>query len=353
MPVNHFSPDDQQKLHKLLARAEKNLRALELFSGYLNLCSRFITLEDVQNLAADCRLSTQEAYRLLCAAACGLDEEEPEDRGMGEEYFRPAIHELDPSECRADPYYQTIRLPNVEKDGWRMGYRRIEPCEAFTADDLLLLPDGREVPQLGYFLEAFDAPMVEQHGREWMTVTPSERSTMLRDVEAAWGNVAVFGLGLGYYAFMTARRPEVSHVTVIERDPAVIDLFTQYILPQFPCKDKISLIQADAYEFAARMQGFDTAYVDIWHDVLDGVEMYLKMKRLEHLNPQTRFLYWIEPSMLAWLRGMALMEIAEKQNGPMMQTIGPVKDYNELCRKLSQDGLRSIAARIPLKVARR
>lgn len=353
MPINHFSPDDQDKLDGLLARAEKNLRALEMFSGYLNLCPRFITQGDVQGLAADCHLSTQEAYRLLCAAACGLDEEEPEDRGMGEEYFRPAIHELNPAECRADPYYQTVRLPSVEKDGWRMGYRRIEPCEAFTADDLLLLQDGREVPQLGYFLEAFDAPMVEQDGREWMTVTPSERSTMLRDVEAARGNVAVFGLGLGYYAFMTARKPEVSHVTVIERDPAVIDLFTQYILPQFPCRDKISLMQADAYDFAAKMQGFDTAYVDIWHDVLDGVEMYLKMKRLEHLNPQTRFLYWIEPSMLAWLRGMALMEIAEKQNGPMMQTIGPVKDYDDLCRKLTQDGLRSIAARIPLEVARR
>lgn len=353
MPLDHFSPEDQEKLQGLLARAEQNLRALELFSGYLNLCPRFITLEDVQSLAADCHLSTQEAYRLLCAAACGLDEEEIDDRGMAEEYFRPAIHELDPAECSTDPYYQTVRLPDVEKAGWHMGYRRIEPCEAFTADDLLLLPDGREVPQLGYFLEAFDAPMVEQDGREWMTVTPSERSTMLKDVEAARGNVAVFGLGLGYYAFMTARKPEVNHVTVIERDPAVIALFTEYILPQLPCRDKISLMQADAYEFAAQMQGFDTAYVDIWHDVLDGVEMYLKMKRLERLNPQTRFLYWIEPSMLAWLRGMALMEIAENQTGPMMQTIGPVKDYDDLCRKLSQDGLRSVAAHIPLEVARR
>ena len=240
----------------------------------------------MQGLAKDCRLSTRDAYRLLCAAACGLDEEaESEDQGMERDYFRPGIHELDPAECRADPYYQTIRLPNVQKNGWRMGYRRIEPCEAFTADNLLLLPDGREVPQLGYFLEAFDAPMVEQDGREWMTVTPSERNTMLGDIAAARGNVAVFGLGLGYYAFMVSQKPEVARVTVIERDPAVIALFREYILP--------------------------------------------------------------------WLRGMALMEIAENETGPMLQTIGPVRDYDDLCEKLSQDGIRRIAARIPLEIARR
>ena len=354
MSVLSFSSGDSRRLDGLLDRAERNLQALELFSGYLNLCPRFITLDDVQGLAKDCRLSTRDAYRLLCAAACGLDEEaESEDQDMERDYFRPGIHELDPAECRADPYYQTIRLPNVQKNGWRMGYRRIEPCEAFTADNLLLLPDGREVPQLGYFLEAFDAPMVEQDGREWMTVTPSERNTMLGDIAAARGNVAVFGLGLGYYAFMVSQKPEVARITVIERDPAVIALFREYILPQFPNRQKITLVQADAYDYAAHMQGFDTAYVDIWHDVLDGVEMYLKMKRLEPASPQTRFLYWIEPSMLAWLRGMALMEIAENKTGPMLQTIGPVRDYDDLCEKLSQDGIRRIAARIPLEIARR
>lgn len=349
-----FSRRDEERLESLLARAERNLRALELFSGYLNLCPRFITLEDVESLASDCRMTTEEAYCLLCAAACGLDEErESEDRGMAKEYFRPAIHELDPAECENDPYYKSIRLPEAETNGWRMGYRRIEPCEAFTSDDLLLLPDGREVPQIGYFMKPFLAPVVEQNGREWMTVTPSERNTMLRDVAAAQGNVAVFGLGLGYYAFMVSQKPEVSQVTVVERDEAVISLFTEYVLPQFPQKQKMTLIHGDAYEYVPQMRGFHVAYVDLWHDVLDGVEMYLKMKRLEPVQPECRFLYWIEPSMLAWLRGMALMEIAEKKAGPMMRTIGPVTNYEDLAERLSQDGLRRIAARIPLEVARR
>ena len=188
-----------------------------------------------------------------------------------------------------------------------------------------------------------------------MTVTPSELSTMTADIRAVSGKVAVFGLGLGYYAFMAARKPEVTRVTVIERDPDVISLFREHVLPAFKNAEKVRVIQEDAYEYAAHMggEGYDYAYVDIWHDVLDGVEMYLKMKRLEALSPGTHFLYWIETSMLCWLRGMALMEISEKKDGPMLDAIGPVKDLEELKRALSQEGLRRLAPRIPLEVTQR
>jgi hypothetical protein len=155
---------------------------------------------------------------------------------------------------------------------------------------------------------------------------------------------------------MVSQKPEVTHVTVVERDPSVISLFEEFILPQFPNRGKITVVEADAYAYAEAMgeKRFDCAYVDIWHDVLDGVNMYLRMKRLEHLSPGTRFLYWIEPSMLAWLRGMALMEIAEGiEDGPMLCTIGEVRSVDELRKKLSDDHLRSIAASIPLEVTKR
>ena len=81
--------------------------------------------------------------------------------------------------------------------------------------------------------------------------------------------------------------------------------------------------------------------------------MYLRMKRLEHLSPETKFLYWIEPSMLAWLRGMALMEVEEKTIGPMLQTLGNIETAEEMKQALTDENLRKIASRIPLEVARR
>lgn len=345
-----------EERNELLARAEENLRALELFSGYLNLCPRYVKAQDVREMTAACGVDEETAVRLLVAAACGLDGDTREaDRAMEERYFRPAIHRLDAALCRDDPYYQTIRLPEISRGEWRMGYKTLDAYEAFTADDLLLLPDGREVPQIGFFSEPFRAPMVEQNGREWMTVTPSEINTMTGDIRAAHGRVAVFGLGLGYYAFMAAQKPEVSRVVVIEREESVISLFRECILPQFPHAGKITVERADAFAYAQAMarEHFDVAYVDLWHDVLDGVPMYLRMKRLERGCPQTVFRYWIEPSMLAWLRGMALMELSEKSPGPMLQTIGVGDTASDMRRRLSNENLRRLADRIPSEVAER
>jgi len=248
-----------------------------------------------------------------------------------------------------------VKLPEISRGTWRMGYRTIEPYELFTSDDIKLLPDGREIPQTGFFTETFRAPIVEENGREWMTVTPSEIHTMTADVDAAYGKVAVFGLGLGYYAFMVSQKTEVTQVVVVEREESVISLFREFILPQFPNHEKISVVQADAYDFARNMaaEEFDCAYVDIWHDVLDGVGMYLRMKRLEHCSPGTKFLYWIEPSMLAWLRGMALMEIAEGTDGPMRRTLGAMESVEDVRQKLSDDYLRATASQIPLEVTER
>lgn len=350
-------PDHEiEKLKRVMETAENNLRALELFSSYLHICPRFVKAEDITSLTSDCGVDVETAQRLLVAAACGLDaEERKQDQIMEEKYFRHAIHLLNAQKCRSDPYYQTIKLPETSRGKWRMGYKTIEAFELFTSDDLKVLADGREIPQTGFFMEDFRAPVVEENGREWMTVTPSEINTMTADINAAFGKVAVFGLGLGYYAFMASEKPDVTEVVVIERDPSVISLFKEFILPQFPHWDKVVVMEADAYVYAERMGGerFDCAYVDIWHDVLDGVEMYLKMKRLEKHSPGTRFLYWIEPSMLAWLRGMALMEIAENTDGPMLQTIGKVHCVDQLMDTLSDENLRRIAPKIPLEVARR
>lgn len=343
------------EMMQILQTAEYNLRALEVFSSYLHICPRFIKAADVQELL-DCGVDTETAVRLLAAAACGLNaEENADDRVLEEQYIRPAIHQLDAAEGQRDPYYQTIRMPQITRGKWRMGYKTIEAYELFTADDLKTLADGREIPQIGFFTEDFRAPVVEENGREWMTVTPSEINTMMSDVRAAFGKVAVFGLGLGYYAFMVSQKENVSEVVVIEREADVISLFREFILPQFPHVEKIRIVEADAYAFAHSMggQGFDCAYVDIWHDVLDGVNMYLRMKRLESCAPGTKFLYWIEPSMLAWLRGMALMEAAQEQEGPMLRTVGAIRGAEDRQAKLSDEALRAVASSIPLEVTER
>lgn len=287
---------------------ELNLRALERISAYLNQSARFITAQDVREIVA-CGVGEEAAVCLLLCAACGLDETAGEpDRTLVRRYIRESVRLLDADAYCRNPYMQTIRFPQRKLGRWEMKRLEYAPYELFVRDDLHCPGDGREIPQIGCFREAFSYPAVLQDGREWMTVTPVEINTIAPVIEAAFGHVAAMGLGLGYFAFMVSEKPDVSAVTIIERDEDVIALFKQHILPQFPHGEKMRIVQADAFEYARKQlaeDGADFVFVDLWHDVSDGAPMYVRMKALEAYAPRARFAYWIETSIRAFLRSIA------------------------------------------------
>ena len=49
------------RVEALLQRAETNLRVLEWFSRYLNLCPRYIKPEDVKSLVSECGVDEETA----------------------------------------------------------------------------------------------------------------------------------------------------------------------------------------------------------------------------------------------------------------------------------------------------
>ena len=284
--------------------SELNLQALELMSGYLTQHPRFITARDVEEVAA-CGVAREEAVVQLLCAACGLDARRPLDRRMIEQYVRPALARLEPEPLLQNPYMRCIRFPQALQGRWEMTRMAYEPYELFVRDDLLCLPDGREIPRLGYFDRRFAYPAVLEGGREWMTVTPNEVATMAPALSQVRGRVAVMGLGLGYFAFMASEKNDVRAVTVVERDADVIAMFERHLLPQFAHREKVRLVRADAFDLEqAGLDGFDCAFVDLWHDVSDGAPMYLRMKALEARSPGVRFFYWIETSIRCFLQSL-------------------------------------------------
>jgi len=298
---------EEKKLGRADIRTELNLMALECMSAVLTQNPRIIELQSVREVMA-CGVSEQEAMVQLLMAALGLDARADEMHGLLErQYFRPSLKRLEASDYRQNPYSRLIRFPEAGQGRWTMTHMAYAPYELFVRDDLLVLPDGREIPQMGYFAELFDYPAVLQDGREWMTITPNEIATMQPAIDEIHGHVAVMGLGLGYFALMASEKDCVSQVTVIERDKDAIALFRQHILPQFPHAQKIRIICTDAFEYAKDSLGrlgADFAFVDLWHDVSDGAPMYIRMKALERFAPGTKFLYWIETSIQAFLRNL-------------------------------------------------
>lgn len=76
-------------------------------------------------------------------------------------------------------------------------------------------------------------------------------------------------------------------------------------MPQFNHPEKNKIIKGDAFEYAEKempKENFDFVFTDLWHDVTYGLEMYLKMKNFEKLCPYTKFMYWIEKTILCYLQ---------------------------------------------------
>lgn len=278
---------------------------LEKLSIFLNIQPDYIQPDMIDELMGECGVSKEYAYSMMLAAAIGLDIVDcVDDRRLFESYFSDMIHHLDTAVYKKDPYYSRIKIPEVSIGRWELKQERFNPYEAFVCDDLYEMPDGRVIPQIGFFDREFEYPAVLENGREWMLITPEEIATSKPAIEKADGKVLTYGLGFGYFAYMVAQKANVSSVTVVEKDENVIQLFNTYILPQFNCADKINIVNEDAFVFAEKHMaagGFDFVFADIWHDPSDGVDLYLKMKQYEKLSPQSTFMYWIEKTILCYL----------------------------------------------------
>ncbi len=103
--------------------------------------------------------------------------------------------------------------------------------------------------------------VLKQRDTVWMSNTPMETRTARGFVRAARGRVLVTGLGLGMVVDALLRKPEVTHVTVLELSPEVIAL----VGPLYREEPRVRIIQADAFSWIPEAgERFDWAWHDIW-----------------------------------------------------------------------------------------
>lgn len=100
----------------------------------------------------------------------------------------------------------------------------------------------------------------------WMSMSPLEIESQEIGVRAARGHTVIHGLGMGWAAAACALRPEVTRVTVVELDPAIIDLVrAQGVFDQLPAgaAAKIAVVRGDADEWTTDAP-VDLLFPDIW-----------------------------------------------------------------------------------------
>ena len=279
---------------------ERNNAFAWMIVDYLDLSPKAINRHILSEADPGGTLPEEKTYAAVLSALC---DSTPET----DEYFFRSVEKLDADSFRSNPYLQKIQFPTAHEGRWEFVHDSYVPYEAFICDDIEVLPDGMEIPKVGFFTEKFTFPSVHEGGREWMAVKPSEIRSMASPLSEMKGDIAVIGLGLGYFAFMASIKDEVSHVTVVERDSSAIHLFKKHILPQFPDPGKITIVEKDAFDFLGEVSskadspsGYDCIFVDIWHDTADGVEPFLKAKSME--KDGILYRYWLQKSLLSAIK---------------------------------------------------
>lgn len=283
-----------------------NASVVAMLSDYLNFTPDAITPESLREITS-LGVGEEYAFAELLAAYCGLDTGAI-DRDLYRNYFPQMVHLLDETVFMSDPYYRLLlSIPgNTANGNWQLKRMTLKPCEAFVCNDFLVTEDRRMIPQIGFFKNAYAYPAILENGREWMTLLPNETVTTLPAVEASYGRVLTYGLGLGYFAYTAARKESVCSVSVVEKSENAIALFESVIRPLFPADtaEKIKIIRDDAFHYAENempKHGYDFVFADIWRDVGDGRELYLKMKNYEGSCPGTSFRYWLEDTIACYL----------------------------------------------------
>lgn len=305
---------DRIKYERLGRIFGDNFRITRLFADYLECYPEIIKKETVEELCTG-GISEEEAIVALLSEIFGLNFDVADDRRLIMQYLTPSVRIIDPKKYTDNPYYKTVKIPQVTDGRWELRQESYKPYRGVIVGDMQMLPDMTEIPPLGFFKEEFHFPAVLEDGNEWMTLTPVDLDTCEEAILKARGRVVTFGLGLGYYAFMVSEKESVESITVIEKSADVIRLFERYVLPYFPHRDKVRIVNSDAFEYAERtmpQENFDLAFVDTWRDAGDGAPMYKRMKELEHLSPDTEFLYWIESFLISRLRAERFADIERR-----------------------------------------
>ncbi len=311
MKINH-SKEIASALQKIMVTMQQNESSADAFNEYLanrneTMFSRSAKAYRSGSSPIDAFLQSSNKYLMNKHGFC-LDVE-----------ARKYIHVLSANEFMDNPYYKHVHFDECSLNGWKLKESFYAPFEGFVRNEIIVDEKlfYKEITPFGFFLKRFPFLEIIQNERTWMSVTPHEIATMEEPLSNAEGKVLTFGLGMGYYAFMASIKQVVKEITIVENDKSAISLFNKFILPQFPFRSKINIIEEDAFRFAKEMNDgdFDHAFIDIWHFPIDGLFSYLKFVPTFSRFAKTKVSYWIEKSILILLRRAIIILLTEEFDG--------------------------------------
>lgn len=302
----------QNYLNQLMDENELNLSLSDLFSSLIG--NREIsTAKEINALSQAGNHNRHEVFLSKVIDYLDIDLSYEDNEEIFNNRFLNCIQKIDVDKYLSNPYYQKFKDVIVKEGKYELVIDKYLPYELFAYKDMDIFEHTYvEKNSLAYFEKEYDFLALNQNGVTWMSVTPNEIETMEHALELVSGDITIFGLGLGYFAYMASNKKEVNKITIIENDKTIIKLFNKYLLPHFENKQKIEIIDKNAINFIKNPINSQFSFVDLWHNPFDGLELFVTFKKAEKHHPDCKFLYWLESSFYLLLRRCMFALIGEQ-----------------------------------------
>lgn len=299
-----LNKEDLKSLKELFYEKEDNIFLSSTLNEYL---------EDHESLKESIDEDNKnESFEMALLDYVGLDLDDKFTLKKIDEYELNKIEMSDLSLVLNNPYYKNVTPEEYKDKSLHLYYKKYEPYEGFLSDEITLKTYFKEINHLSFFDTTVPFLSLDKDDVTRMSITPHEINTMEKDIVLAKGKVLVLGLGLGYFTYMISLKEEVSQIVVIEKDKTIIELFKTKIFPYFKNKDKIKIVEEDAFKAVKNTDGYDFIYVDIYHDAVEALPLYIRFKKEEK---EKEFNYWIETSILCYFRRFVLTVFLEETMG--------------------------------------
>lgn len=125
----------------------------------------------------------------------------------------------------------------------------------------------KQVAQFGYFQDwqgQGDIDALNYGEQTWMSNARDEVDSQTPHVAAAYGHTVLMGAGMGIALYNLMAKKDVTRVTLVERDPQVIELLQKSAdFEHWPGAEKLHIEITDALTYIPASQ-VDYLYADIW-----------------------------------------------------------------------------------------
>lgn len=149
-----------------------------------------------------------------------------------------------------------VSVPEGAQGDWRVDRFVVSDEDAKFARLRAVFKGVREEVPAGQYTR------LTLHATTIMSDTPAEVRDHLDIIYRARGRVLINGLGLGMCAQAVLNKPEVEHVTIVEKSADVIALVAPHYVERFG--DRLTVIEADALEWRPPK---GVRYGAVWHDI--------------------------------------------------------------------------------------